>query len=74
MSVSQDYLREERIRELTQMIADRAPPRRVEVVVSTGESLSHEAMNLARLYDQANHDQRQAFDALAKAFGRKSPL
>jgi len=60
-------LREERIQELTDLIAARILPRRVEVL-ATGEMLSREAMELARLYQRAAPKQRAVFDALVTTF------
>lgn len=36
----------------------------VELILSTGETLSHEAMELARLYDRVGPKQQAAFEAL----------
>jgi len=47
------------------------PPRKVELVFSTGEMRSQAAMELARLYDRVTSTQRAAFDALAAALGEK---
>jgi len=48
-------------------IAACMPPvqRPTELVASTGEVLSQDAMDLARLYDRATVPQRQALDAVA---------
>lgn len=45
------------------------PPREVELILSSGETLTREAMNLARFYDAATPRQRRALDAMLAAFG-----
>ena len=53
--------------ELASMITEAMGTRKVEVV-ATGEVLSHEAVELARIYERANPKQCNAFDALADSF------
>lgn len=55
------------VEELTEIMRGAIPPPVIEMT-PTGELLSHEAMELARFYHQANRDQRDALDAVVKAF------
>ena len=53
--------------ELAQIILEEMPPPQIELTPA-GELLSHDAMEIARLYDHATPKQRAAFDALAENF------
>ncbi len=48
------------------------PPRLVMVVASTGERYSVDALQVARAYDDANHFQQQALEALVASW-EKTP-
>jgi len=52
--------------ELAAILAEEIDKIPVELILSTGETLSHEAMELARLYERASAKQRRAFDALSE--------
>jgi len=54
--------------ELAAIIQEECGKRPVELILSTGETLSQEAMNLARAYDVATAEQQQALDAVAALF------
>jgi len=58
--------------ELAAILAEEIGKIPVELIMSTGETLSHEAMELARLYERVGHKQRAAFDALAELCGAQS--
>lgn len=58
-------LRPEKLKALALELSAAMPPREIQIVLATGEALSREAMELARLYDRAPFTQRAAFDALA---------
>ncbi|MCD7097185.1 hypothetical protein [Stenotrophomonas sp. MMGLT7] len=53
--------------ELTAVI-DSMPPQPVELVLATGQIFSVEALNLARIYDNATNGQRDALNQIASAF------
>lgn len=54
------------VEELTQILRD--TPQRMEIVATTGELLSEDAMNLARAFDKANGLQQSALLAVAESF------
>lgn len=60
-------LSNEDLKQLAQRLAQAMDeyPQQIELVLSTGETLTVEAMNLARLYDKSTGLQRQALDAVA---------
>lgn len=53
--------------ELTQILLD-MPPMPVELVLATGEVFSSEALDLARVYDNATNGQRSALTEIANSF------
>jgi len=54
--------------ELAVIIQEELGKRPVELILSTGETLSQQAMNLARAYDAATAQQQEALDAVAALF------
>jgi hypothetical protein len=44
------------------------PARQVELIVSTGETLSREAMDIARFYEHSTPTQRAALDAVVRSY------